>query len=409
MKQIEANHLDVVHNADSFRYKTAIINTCGFIQDAKQESIDTILRFIRAKEEGKIHRVFVMGCLSERYKKDLQTEIPDVDKYFGVNDIRDIVSTLGLDYRRELTGERLLTTPSHYAYLKVSEGCDRSCAFCAIPLIRGKHLSKPVESLVQEASLLAGEGVKELILIAQDLTWYGIDIYKRQALPELLEKLSDVKGLEWIRLHYAYPAAFPREVIRVMKERENICRYIDIPFQHAHDKVLEMMRRNHNSRQNQELIDFIRREIPDVTLRTTLMTGHPGEGEEEFDAMKRFVRENQFDRLGVFAYSQEENTWAANHYEDSIPEEIKKARAADLMGIQQEISATLNAAKIGQTFLALVDGNEGDHYIARTESDSPEVDNELLIPHSEKKLKIGHFYRVRITGAEDYDLYGEAE
>jgi ribosomal protein S12 methylthiotransferase len=408
MKQIEANHLEVVHNSDSFRYKTAIINTCGFIRDSKQESVDTILRFIRAKEEGRIHHVFVMGCLSERYKKDLEKEIPDVDKYFGVNDIRDIVSTLGLDYRRELTGERHLTTPTHYAYVKISEGCDRSCAFCAIPLIRGKHLSKSIEVLEAEVRTLAGKGVRELILIAQDLTWYGIDIYKRQALPELLERLSDIRGIDWIRLHYAYPAAFPRDVIRVMKERENICNYLDIPFQHASDPVLALMRRNHTHGKDLELIDFIRSEIPDITLRTTLITGHAGEGEAEFDALKQFVRDVRFDRLGVFTYSEEEQTWAAVHYKDEIPEETKSMRAAELMAMQQDISASLNQRKVGKTLKVIVDGREGDHYLARTEADSPEVDNEVLIPVANRTLRKGHFYPVRITGAADYDLFGEA-
>jgi ribosomal protein S12 methylthiotransferase len=409
MKQIDANFIGVVHNADSFQYKTVIINTCGFIQDAKQESIDTILRFIRAKENGLIRHVFVMGCLSERYKKDLEKEIPDVDMYFGANDLPGIIKHLGLNYKENLVGERLLTTPSHYAYMKISEGCDRRCAFCAIPIMRGKHVSTPVETLRDEAESLAGSGVKELILIAQDLSWYGMDIYKRQALPELLENLADVRGIEWIRLHYAYPAAFPRDVIRVMKERTTICNYLDIPFQHASDKVLQMMRRNHDRKQNYELIDFIRKEIPDITLRTTLMTGHPGEGEKEFAELKQFVKEVRFDRLGVFTYSEEEDTWAAGNYEDLIPLEVKKERAAELMELQQSISKELNLNKIDKSIKVLIDRKESDYYIGRSESDSPEVDNEILIPASFKKLNTGHFYNVKITGAEEFDLYGKVE
>ncbi len=409
MKQIDANRIGVVHNAETFQYKTVIINTCGFIQDAKQESIDTILRFIRAKEKGLIRHVFVMGCLSERYKKDLEKEIPDVDMYFGANDLPRIIKQLGLNYKENLVGERVLTTPSHYAYMKISEGCDRHCAFCAIPIMRGKHISTPVEMLTEEAKSLAASGVKELILIAQDLSWYGMDIYKRQALPELLENLADVGGIEWIRLHYAYPAAFPRDVIRVMKERSNICSYLDIPFQHASDKVLQMMKRNHDRKLNYELIDYIRREIPGITLRTTLMTGHPGEGEKEFEELRQFVKDVKFDRLGVFAYSEEEDTWAAGKYEDSIPAEVKKQRSAELMELQQDISTELNLKKIGTSIKVLIDRKEQNFYIGRSESDSPEVDNEVLIPASPEKLQSGKFYSVKITGAEEFDLYGEVE
>jgi ribosomal protein S12 methylthiotransferase len=409
MKQIDANYISVVHNADSFQYKTVIINTCGFIQDAKQESIDTILRFIRAKENGLLKHVFVMGCLSERYKKDLVKEIPDVDMYFGANDLPGIIKHLGLNYKENLVGERVLTTPPHYAYMKISEGCDRRCAFCAIPIMRGNHISTPLETLKEEARFLAASGVKELILIAQDLSWYGMDIYKRQMLPELLENLADVGGIEWIRLHYAYPAAFPRDVIRVMKERTNICNYLDIPFQHASDKVLQMMRRNHDSKQNYELIDFIRKEIPDITLRTTLMTGHPGEGETEFGELKQFVTQVKFDRLGVFAYSEEEDTWAAEKYADTIPPEVKKERAAELMELQQGISKKLNFNKIDKSIKVLIDRKEGEYYIGRSESDSPEVDNEILITAPHKRLHNGQFYNVKITGAEEFDLYGEVE
>jgi ribosomal protein S12 methylthiotransferase len=409
MRQINANSIGVVHNADSYKYKTVIINTCGFIQAAKQESVDTILRFIRAKEEGHIHHVYVMGCLSERYKKDLEHEIPDVDKYFGSNDLSVIIKHLGLNFKQSLVGERLLTTPSHYAYLKISEGCDRHCAFCAIPLMRGTHISRPIGVLQEEVRSLAGSGVKELILIAQDLTWYGLDIYKRQALPELLENLADIKGIEWIRLHYAYPASFPPGVLKIMKERDNICKYLDIPFQHASDKVLQMMRRNHSQQQNVELINSIRREIPGITLRTTLMTGHPGEGEAEFEELRQFVQQARFERLGVFTYSEEEDTWAAAHYADDVPPEVKKERAAELMRIQEGISKELNNNKIGKSIKVLVDGREGAYYTARSESDSPEVDNEILIPVHTRRLKTGQFYQVKITGAEEFDLYGETE
>ncbi|MBN1144550.1 MAG: 30S ribosomal protein S12 methylthiotransferase RimO [Bacteroidales bacterium] len=407
LKQIESNKVKVYHNAEGYDAKTVIINTCGFIQDAKQESVDTILRYIRAKEEGLIHQVYVMGCLSERYKKELEQEIPDVDKYFGVNDLQAIIKHIGLNYRRDLLGERLLTTPGHYAYLKISEGCDRKCAFCAIPLIRGKHISQPIESLEQEARLLAQKGVKELILIAQDLSMYGKDIYNKLALPELLRKLSDIKGIQWIRLHYAYPASFPREVIRVMKERDNICKYLDIPFQHASDKVLQQMRRGHTHKKDLELIDFIRHEIPEITLRTTFITGHPGETVSAYKELKRFVETVKFDRLGVFTYSKEEGTWAARKYADRIPEKTKKARAGELMALQQKISTELNYNKIGRLFKVLIDGREGEYYTGRTESDSPEIDNEVLIHAEKKNLVNGNFYQVRITGAEAFDLMGE--
>ncbi|MBN2814408.1 MAG: 30S ribosomal protein S12 methylthiotransferase RimO [Bacteroidales bacterium] len=407
LRQIEANGLTVYHNADSCDARTVIINTCGFIRDAKQESIDTILRFIRAREEGLLDHVFVMGCLSERYKKELEHEIPDVDKYFGVNDLGEIIKTLGLDLKHALLGERYLTTPAHYAFLKISEGCDRKCAFCAIPLIRGRHRSVPPEMLLQQAGYLAGRGVKELILIAQDLTWYGIDLNKRQMLPELLRDLSEVKGIEWIRLHYAYPAKFPREVIQVMKERENICRYLDIPFQHNYDAVLRKMNRGHNQQQNLELIDFIRREIPDITLRTTLITGFPGETEKAYSVLREFVEQVQFDRLGVFTYSEEENTPAAQKYSDSIPEKTKHERADELMDIQQGISTMLNNRKIGKSFKVLIDTKDSEYYLGRTEGDSPEIDNEVLLPLNARPLAEGQFYTVKITGAEAFDLMGE--
>jgi ribosomal protein S12 methylthiotransferase len=407
LQQLKDNQVEVSHNAGFDKAATVIINTCGFIKSAKQESIDTILRFIRAKEEGLINQVFVMGCLSERYKKDLEREIQDVDKYFGVNDLESIIKHLGLNYKHNLLGERLLTTPNHYAYLKISEGCNRKCSFCAIPLIRGRYISRPKEILVQEARQLAGKGVKELILIAQDLTFYGVDMYKKQTLPELLRELSEISGIEWIRLHYAYPAGFPRDVIKVMKERENICRYLDIPFQHDSDAVLQKMRRGHNQKQNHELIDFIRDQIPEITLRTTVMTGHPGETKKEFEILRKFIKEVEFDRLGVFTYSEEDDTWAARTYKDRVPEKTKKARADELMLLQQDISMKLNFNKIGNSFKVLVDGREGECFTGRTESDSPEIDNEILIPVTGRKLITGNFYNARITGAEEFDLYGE--
>jgi ribosomal protein S12 methylthiotransferase len=407
LRQLEANQIRISHNDEGNTAKTVIINTCGFIKDAKQESIDTILRFIRAKEEGLINHVYVMGCLSERYKKELENEIKDIDMYFGINDLESIIKHLGLNYKVELLGERFLTTPKHYAYLKISEGCDRNCSFCAIPIIRGKHISKPKEILLYEARLLADKGVKELILIAQDLTSYGIDIYKRQALPELLMELSDINGIEWIRLHYAYPVGFPRDVIKVMKERQNICRYLDIPFQHNSNIVLQKMRRGHNQKQNHELIDFIRKEIPEITLRTTVITGHPGETSAAFAELRKFVEITMFDRLGVFTYSEEEDTWAARVYKDRISEKIKKERADELIHLQQGISMELNYKKIGNSFKVLIDGREGEYFTGRTESDSPEIDNEILIPASGKDLIIGNFYQTRITGAEEFDLYGE--
>lgn len=407
LRQLQANSIDILHNDTSFEAKTVIINTCGFIQDAKQESINTILEFIRAKEEKKIHHLFVMGCLSQRYKKDLEHEIPDVDKYFGVNDLEDIINTIHLRYDPGLFTQRYLTTPQHYAYLKISEGCSRRCSFCAIPMIRGRHFSRPADDVVREATELSRKGVKELILIAQDLTSYGIDLDGRQSLPKLLERLSDLPGIQWIRLHYAYPAGFPKAVIKVMKERENICNYLDIPFQHVNDEVLSQMRRGHDSRMNYELIDYIRKEIPDITLRTTLMTGHPGEKEKAFNELMAFVEKVRFDRLGVFTYSEEEDTWGAENLKDKIPEKIKKARADALMQKQQEISNELNISKIDKSFKVLIDSREGEYYIGRTVADSPEVDNEVIIDPKNRLLETGNFYTILITGAEEFSLYGE--
>ncbi len=406
MKQLDAGSLKVIHDAEPVDARTVIINTCGFIRDAKEESVDTILNYIKAKEEGIIDRVFVMGCLSERYKKDLQIEIPDVDRYFGSNDIQNIVESLGVDYKQNLVGERMTTTPSHYAYLKISEGCDKSCSFCAIPLMRGKHKSKTIEHLVQEASLLAGKGVKELILIAQDLTYYGVDIYRKQRLADLLNYLADIRGLEWIRLHYAYPAGFPKDVVTTIKNRENICNYLDIPFQHISNNVLKKMRRGNTSQHTYDLIDYFRSEIPDLTLRTTLLVGHPGEDRKEFNELKHFVEKVKFDRLGVFTYSEEEDTFSARNFRDEIAETEKSARADEIMAMQQSISGELNRKKTGRILKVLIDRKEGDFFIGRSEADSPEVDNEVLVKSSHD-LKIGSFYPVTITSSDDYDLFGE--
>ncbi len=405
MKQLESNGVHVVFDSNRDDVDVVIVNTCGFIQDAKEESIDTILQFAQAKEQGKLSQLYVMGCLSERYKPALQKEIPDVDKFFGVNNIADIVKTLGYNFKDNLLGERLLTTPAHYAYLKISEGCDRQCAFCAIPLIRGKHQSQSLENLVQEATHLANKGVKELILIAQDLSYYGVDRYGKQRLPELLDALCEIPGLEWIRLHYAYPAGFPKEVLRAMREQEKICNYLDIPFQHIADPVLKKMRRGITSRQTYELIERFRSEVPHLTLRTTLLVGHPGEGEAEFEALLDFVARTRFDRLGVFTYSEEEDTFGARNYPDVVPPEVKQERADRIMELQQGISMEINAAKVGTLQKTIIDRKEGDLYIGRTESDSPEVDNEVII-QTDDRLKVGNFYSVEITEAHDFDLMG---
>lgn len=403
MKQLDVNGLKVLHNANTKKAEAVIINTCGFIKDAKEESIDTILQFVNLKEQGKIRNLYVMGCLSERYKPDLKKEIAEVDKYFGSNDLKAIIETLGYNYRDNLIGERHITTPGHYAYLKISEGCDRQCSFCAIPLMRGKHRSVPMENLVFQAQNLASQGVKELILIAQDLTYYGVDINQKQQLSELLARLSDVEGIGWIRLHYAYPASFPRDVIRMIRDRKNICNYLDIPFQHISDNVLKKMRRSVTSQQTFELIDYFRNEIPDLTLRTTLMTGHPGEGDKEFEDLAGFVEKIRFDRLGVFTYSEEEDTFGARNFTDEVPEDIKQQRADRIMELQRSISEDKNFEKIGKTIKVLIDRQEEDLYIGRSEADSPEVDNEIVV-HSPSALKIGEFYEVRVTDAEEFDL-----
>ena len=405
MGQLEKGGIDIVHNSDSYDAKTVIINTCGFINDAKQESIDTILDFIQAKKSGFIDRVYVMGCLSQRYKKELLADIPEVDEYFGVNNIKDIVSLLDIDYKNELTGERYISTPSHYAYLKISEGCDRTCSFCAIPLIRGKHISRTIEDIINEAKHLVKKGVKEFILIAQDLTYYGIDIYKKQQLNDLINRLADITGVEWIRLHYAYPSNFPVEIIKTMKERDNVCKYLDLPVQHINNTVLKNMRRGHSKDQIISLLNLIKSEIPEIYLRTTVMVGHPGEGPDEFEELKQFIRNTRFDRLGAFTYSCEEDTFSAQNFIDTVNENEKQNRMEEIMNIQSEISADLNALKIGKTFKTIIDRKEGDYYIGRTEADSPEVDNEVIIP--DNTLKTGSFYDVKIISANEFDLFGE--
>lgn len=396
----------VTHNAENINSGSVIVNTCGFIKDAKQESIDTILELAEAKLEGKIQNLFVMGCLSEIYKDELKKEIPEVDQFFGVNNFEEILKNIGIGFNRGLLDERIQTTPKHFAYLKLSEGCDRTCSFCSIPAIRGKHVSLPIEELTNEAIKLAKSGVKELILIAQDITYYGIDIYKEQRLAALLKELVKIEEIEWIRLHYAYPHHFPMNVVKVMKENPKICRYLDIPFQHISDKVLKEMRRGNNKQQALELIGNLRKEIPGIAIRTTLLVGHPGETEEDFQELLDFVAEIKFDRLGVFPYSHEENSFSFSNYSDDVPEEVKEERVDRIMELQRTISEDINQQKIGKTFNVIIDRKEGDFWIGRTEFDSPEVDNEVLIPASEA-MKIGSFYQVKVTAANEYDLFAE--
>lgn len=406
MAQLKANKFDVEHEAQQDDSEIVIINTCGFIDNAKQESIDTILRYADAKKEGSVHKVYVTGCLSERYRDDLEKEIPEVDAFFGTRELPRLLKTLKADYKHELVGERLLTTPSHYAYFKIAEGCDRPCSFCAIPLMRGKHVSTPMEDLVAQAKGLAAKGVKELMLIAQDLTYYGLDIYKKRNLAELLEKLSDVEGIEWIKLHYAFPAGFPMDVLKVMNERDNICNYLDIPLQHGSTKMLKAMRRGITREKTEALIAEMRTQVPGIAIRTTLISGYPGETEEDFQEMYDWVERSRFDRLGIFTYSHEENTHAFN-VEDDVPEDIKKERADMIMELQSGISFELNQEKIGETYKVLFDKVEGDYFIGRTEFDSPEVDNEVLVKKENEYVRLGDFASVKITSADHYDLYGD--
>jgi ribosomal protein S12 methylthiotransferase len=406
MAQLKANKFDVEHEAQQDDSEIVIINTCGFIDNAKQESIDTILRYADAKKEGSVHKVYVTGCLSERYREDLEKEIPEVDAFFGTRELPRLLKTLKADYKHELVGERLLTTPSHYAYFKIAEGCDRPGSFCAIPLMRGKHVSTPMEDLVTQAKGLAAKGVKELMLIAQDLTYYGLDIYKKRNLAELLEKLSDVEGIEWIKLHYAFPAGFPMDVLKVMNERDNICNYLDIPLQHGSTKMLKAMRRGITREKTEALIAEMRTQVPGIAIRTTLISGYPGETEEDFQEMYDWVERSRFDRLGIFTYSHEENTHAFN-VEDDVPEDVKKERADMIMELQSGISYELNQDKIGKTYKVLFDKVEGDYFIGRTEFDSPEVDNEVLVKKENEYVRLGDFASVKITSADHYDLYGD--
>ena len=407
MRQLEANGYKVTHDSPNPQGEIAVINTCGFIGDAKEESINMILEFCEAKEEGRLKKLYVMGCLSERYLKELEVEIPQVDKFYGKFNWNELLADLGKEFHDEMAIERTLTTPKHYAYLKISEGCDRSCAYCAIPIITGKHTSRPMEEIIDEVKLLVSQGVKEFQIIAQELTYYGVDLYKSQKLPELIEKIAQVPGVEWIRLHYAYPTHFPEDLFRVMRENDNVCKYMDIALQHISDNMLTRMRRNVSKSETYDLIEKFRREVPGIHLRTTLMVGFPGETEEDFEELKDFVQKARFDRMGAFAYSEEEGTYAASTYEDSIPQEVKQARLDELMALQQEISAELSNAKIGQEFKVIIDRKEGDYYIGRTQFDSPEVDPEVLIKAEGKRLFSGRFYRVRITNADDFDLFGE--
>jgi ribosomal protein S12 methylthiotransferase len=407
MGQLKAAGKDVVHEASGKEEgEVVVINTCGFIDNAKQESIDTILTYVEKKQRGEVEKVFVTGCLSERYKPDLEREIPDVNRYFGTRDLPLLLKELGADYKQQLVGERLLATPRHYAYLKISEGCDRPCSFCAIPLMRGGHVSKPIEQLVEEAKKLAAKGVVELILIAQDLTYYGLDLYKERRLAELLRALVQVEGIEWIRLHYLFPSGFPEEVLDVIREEPKVCTYVDIPLQHAVDRVLKSMKRGTTQAKTNALIQAMREKVPGITIRTTLIVGYPGETEAEFEELLQWVKDQRFDRLGVFPYSHEENT-SAYGLEDDVPAEEKQRRADAIMDAQMEISAELNQAKVGQTLRVLVDRVEGDHYIGRTEFDSPDVDNEVLIPTGEYSLTPGRFVTVKITDATEYDLQAE--
>ena len=407
MAQLAAAGYEVRFDSDRTDARTVVINTCGFIGDAKRESIDTILAAVAAKQAGRIDRLFVIGCLSERYADELRAEIPEVDRYFGVKDWTGIAAALGAEHHTELETERLLTTPRHYAYLKISEGCNWKCGYCAIPLIRGEHVSVPMETLLEEARRLAARGVRELMVIAQDTTYYGIDLYGRRRLAGLLHELCRIDGIEWIRLHYAYPTAFPDDVIEAMASEPKICKYLDIPFQHISDRMLTAMKRRHTKAEAMELIARLRSRIPDMALRTTLLVGYPTETEADMKELEEFVREVRFDRLGVFAYSEEEGTYSARELRDDVPDEEKQRRVDRIMRLQERISFENNLARVGRTMRVIVDSRQGDYYVARSQYDSPEVDQEILIPASLRQLRRGHFYDARITDAEDYDLYGE--
>lgn len=405
LRQLQENGYKVTHDAENPQGEIAIINTCGFIGDAKEESINTILEFCQAKEEGRLRKLYVMGCLSERYLKELRMEIPQVDKFYGKFDWEQLLADLGKEFYADFRQERVLTTPSHYAYLKISEGCDRQCAYCAIPIITGHHVSRPMDDIINEVEWLVSQGVKEFQVIAQELTYYGVDLYKQQKIAELIERMAHVKGVEWIRLHYAYPTHFPEDLFRVMRENDNVCKYLDIALQHISTPLLSRMRRHITKEETYRLIERLRKEVPGIHLRTTLMVGFPGETEDDFNELKDFVRTVRFDRMGAFAYSEEEGTYAAEQYKDNVTPEIKQQRLDELMDIQEGISAELGAEKIGKVLKVIIDRVEGDYYVGRTEYDSPEVDPEVLLPRKEKKLEIGNFYDARITSSDDYDLY----
>lgn len=407
LTQLRGNGIDAVHESKEDDASVVVINTCGFIDNAKQESIDTILRYVDAKQEGIVDKVYVTGCLSQRYKDDLEKEIPEVDAWFGTRDLSRMLKVLKANYKHELVGERILTNPSHYAYLKISEGCDRPCSFCAIPLMRGGHISRPMDELVLEAKNLAKNGTKELLLIAQDSTYYGLDLYKKRNLAELLKNLSDVEGIEWIRLHYAFPTGFPTDALEVMAERSNICKYIDIPLQHASTRMLQIMRRGTTREKTEHLIKTLRDKVPGIAIRTTMIAGHPGETEQDFEELMDFVEKSRFDRMGVFAYSHEENTHAYN-MRDDVSEVTKQKRLEDIMELQQGISLDLNTQKIGKMFKVLIDRKEGGNFIGRTESDSPEVDNEVIIESPGDYLRLGDFVTVKVNAATEFDLTGEA-
>ena len=406
LAQLKGNGLDAVHESKQDDANVVVINTCGFIDNAKQESIDTILRYVDAKEEGLVDRVYVTGCLSQRYKSDLEREIPQVDAWFGTRDLSRLLKVFKANYRHELVGERILTNPSHYAYLKISEGCDRPCSFCAIPLMRGVHVSRPIEELVLEAKHLAKNGTKELLIIAQDSTYYGLDLYKKRNLAELLSRLSDVEGIDWIRLHYAFPSGFPMDVLDVMRTRPNICKYLDIPLQHGSTRMLQLMRRGITREKTEQLLESIREKVPDIAIRTTLIAGHPGETEEDFLQLMDFIEKSRFERLGIFNYSHEENTHSFSMADD-VPEEIKQERADAVMALQEKISLEVNQQRIGKSFKVLVDRKEGNTYIGRTEYDSPEVDNEVIIHAPGDYLRIGDFVDVTVTAASEFDLTAE--
>jgi len=405
LTQLRGNGINAVHESDSDDASVVVINTCGFIDNAKQESIDTILRYVDAKEEGIVDKVYVTGCLSQRYKDDLEKEIPDVDAWFGTRDLSRLLKVFKADYKHELVGERILTNPGHYAYLKISEGCDRPCSFCAIPIMRGGHVSRPIEELVKEARNLAKAGTKELLLIAQDSTYYGLDLYKKRNLADLLKNLSDVEGIEWIRLHYAFPSGFPMDALDVMAERPNICKYLDIPLQHGSTRMLQLMRRGTTREKTEELLQTIRARVPGIGIRTTMIAGHPGETQQDFEEMMGFIERSRFERLGIFAYSHEDNTHSYSMADD-VPDEVKQERAADVMELQQGISLEINQQRVGNTYKVLVDRKEGKDFIGRTEYDSPEVDNEVIISSADNYLRMGDFVNVKVTSASEFDLTG---